>query len=206
MRLPDTLARLRTRLDPIEPDSPSEQGATRQSAVLVVLFPRADALHFVLTKRPSTLSRHPGQISLPGGVREESDPSLWATAIREAGEEIGLRPGRLVPLGRLDAYHLRVSQYLIHPFVAWNPVAPRFHVQEREVEELIEVPFEWLFDRDAVREETWELRGDEWLVTFYRFGERNVWGATAHILADLAERLQGGDRVTDRRPGSVRKP
>jgi 8-oxo-dGTP pyrophosphatase MutT (NUDIX family) len=203
--LPPRIAALRSRLIPIADDTPWEPEGPRQSAVLVLLFPRDGDVRFVLTRRTAHLSRHAGQISLPGGVHDAADGSLWETAVREAREEIGLRPGRLLPLGRLEPHHLRVSRYLIHPFVAWSPIAPRFTTHEHEVEQIIEVRFDALFDPGAVHEEIWELRGEPWLVTFYRFDEHVVWGATARILANLAACLQDG-RTTGHVPGSVRRP
>lgn len=203
MKLPAVLAELPDALLPLDTDLiPADKGG-RQSAVLVLLYPRGGVVHFVLTKRPDTMARHPGQISLPGGVREVGDSSLWETSVRETVEEIGLRPGRLIALGRLEPYHLRVSDYVIHPFVGWNPICPSFRIHRTEVDELIEVPINWLLDPAAVLEETWELRGRQWLVTFYRFGERDVWGATAHILAGLAQRLQRSLDYDTRLPGSV---
>jgi 8-oxo-dGTP pyrophosphatase MutT (NUDIX family) len=203
LKLPAVLADLPGALLPLDEEPiPPESGA-RQSAVMVLLYPRGGVVNFVLTKRPETMPRHPGQISLPGGVREARDTSLWETSVRETVEEIGLRPGRLIALGRLEAYHLRVSDYVIHPFVGWNPIRPSFRIHRTEVDELIEVPIDWLLDPAAVLEETWELRGRQWLVTFYRFGERDVWGATAHILASLAQRLQHSLDYDARHPGSV---
>ena len=197
------LADLPGALLPLDTEPVPWESEARQSAVMVLLYPRRGVVHFVLTKRPDSMTRHPGQISLPGGVREPGDTSLWGTALRETVEEIGLRPGRLIALGRLEPYHLRVSEYVIHPFVGWNPICPSFRVQRSEVDELIEVPIDRLLDPAAVLEETWQLRGRQWLVTFYRFGERDVWGATAHILAGLAQRLQHGLDYDKRSPGSV---
>jgi 8-oxo-dGTP pyrophosphatase MutT (NUDIX family) len=203
--LPPRINHLRSHLIPLGHEVPGDPAGPRQSWVLILLYPREGDVRFVLTRRTATLSRHAGQISLPGGVHDVEDGSLWATAVREAGEEIGLRPGRLVPLGRLEEHHLRVSRYLIHPFVAWNPVAPRFAIHEREVDQIIEVRFDALFDQNNVCEETWELRGEPWLVTFYKFEDQIVWGATARILSNLASCLQPNTGNADP-PGSVRRP
>jgi 8-oxo-dGTP pyrophosphatase MutT (NUDIX family) len=197
------IASLRHRLLPLDASFPADEPPPRQSAVLILLFPLADDVRFVLTRRPHTLARHPGQISLPGGVREKNDATLWDTAVREAHEEIGLRPGRVQPLGRLRPYHLTVSNYLIHPFVAWNPIRPRFRVDRSEVDELIELSISQLIDPASVHEEPWELREQQWRVTFYRFGERTVWGATARILSDLAQTIHGDRPFGATPPGSV---
>jgi 8-oxo-dGTP pyrophosphatase MutT (NUDIX family) len=178
--------------------------APRHAAVLLLLFSRGERVSFLLTGRPHTLSRHPGQISLPGGAAEPGDITLWQTALRESQEEIGLKTGRLRPLGRLETVEVTVSNYLITPFVAWNPVPPRLHPDPREVAEVIEVPLDALLDPTAVSEEVWELRGMLRSVIVYRFGETLVWGATARILAHLAVRLRPEEPPMPLMPGSVR--
>ncbi|NIA24645.1 MAG: NUDIX domain-containing protein [Gammaproteobacteria bacterium] len=40
-------------------------------------------------------------LEIPAGKRDEADEPLEVTAIRECEEEIGYRPGRLIPLGSL---------------------------------------------------------------------------------------------------------
>ena len=115
-----------------------------------------------------------------------------------------MKTGRLRALGRLESIPVLVSNYLITPFVAWNPVVPSLKPDGREVASVIEVPLEAILDPSIICEETWELRGGYWRVTFYRFGAHCVWGATARVLGDLAGRLTGQERSTLLKPGSVR--
>jgi 8-oxo-dGTP pyrophosphatase MutT (NUDIX family) len=206
VRLPDPLDRLPSALLPLEPEpavNPAALDRLRPSAVLVLFYPAAGDIAFVLTARPETLSRHPGQISLPGGLVEPQDRSLWDTAVREAREELGVRPGRIVPLGRLADVTLRVSEHVITPFVGWNPVRPRFEPDGREVAEVLEVPLRLLLDTSSIETETWDFRARTWRVTFYRFGDRVVWGATAVILHDLQSRLDPSASRLPMAPGSV---
>lgn len=176
----------------------------RYAAVLVLLFPRQGEIRFLLTARPEGMLRHPGQVSLPGGAAEPHDASLWQTALRETQEELGVRTGRLRPLGRLEPVPVLASHYLIVPYVAWNPSPPILSPDPREVAEVVEVPLDHLLDPGLVEEETWDLRGRAWRVTFYRFGNKAVWGATARILSDLAARLAGPGGSREVVPGAVR--
>jgi len=206
MTIPRELLSLQRRLLPIEhEDVTDREGGTapRRAAVLILLHPGQSEPHFVLTLRPHTLTRHPGQIALPGGVAESHDLSPWHTAVRESEEEIGLRSDRLQPLGRLPPFHVQVSNYLVAPFVAWNPVTPSLHPDPREVAGMFHVPLSILTDPGAVEAETWNLRGQLYQVTFYRFGEHRIWGATARILNDLAERLDPLRPRPSQPPGSV---
>lgn len=64
---------------------------TRRAAVLILLFPdRHGELKVVLTMRSAHLNTYAGQAALPGGKSDTLEESPWATARREAYEEIGL--------------------------------------------------------------------------------------------------------------------
>jgi 8-oxo-dGTP pyrophosphatase MutT (NUDIX family) len=206
-KLPEILRTLPERLHPgpapVTSPVTHRRSGPHPAGVLVLLFPRDSDVRFLLTTRPDTLARHAGQISLPGGRWEAADPSLWDTARRETREELGIRTGRLVPLGSLDPVPVAVSNYLIWPFVAWNPVAPRIIPDPREVAAVVEVSLTSLVDPGSVQDEEWELRGARWRVTLYRFGDVAVWGATARVLGDLAARLGVRRDADTRQPGNV---
>jgi 8-oxo-dGTP pyrophosphatase MutT (NUDIX family) len=196
---------LRERLIPL--DRPLDIGDTvgtewRRAAVLILLFPHLTEVSFLLTERPTSMRQHAGQISLPGGAEEPGDPSLWHTATREAHEELGLRTGRVRPLGRLEVVNVSASRYMIVPFVAWNPILPRIRAEPGEVSRVIEVRLSQLLDPALVATERWKLRGQYWHVTFYRFGDHVVWGATAGILSRLAVHIDP-NYVVPTYPGSV---
>lgn len=205
VNLPASLTPLLSTLFPVCTPAQKSNWRGHHSAVLVILFTRASSgPGLLLTVRPDTLTHHPGQVSLPGGKAEPHDDSLWQTALRETREELGMRTGRLAPLGRLDDVPVTVSNYLITPFVAWSPAPPRLIPDPHEVAAVIEVPLASLIDPTNVHEEAWELRGAHWLVTFYRVQDVIVWGATARILSDLVDRLRGGTGGGPFAPGSVR--
>src|SRR4029077_15738453 len=73
----------------------------RQAAVLVPLYVEAGELWTVLTKRTDTLPSHRGQIAFPGGRRETGEDA-WGAALREASEEVGIEPAKVLRLGVLD--------------------------------------------------------------------------------------------------------
>src|SRR5437667_5720121 len=89
----------------------------KPSSVLVPLFLKDGEYHMLFTRRTDHLRNHPGQISFPGGRRDETDASLLETALREAEEELGLMRGDVKVLGELDDM-FTATQYRITPFVA----------------------------------------------------------------------------------------
>lgn len=189
--LPPEIAGIAARLLPISDDgcAAAAQPAYRQAAVLIILFDTTDGISFLLTERPTTLSRHPGQISLPGGASEAGDRGVWDTALRETEEELGLGRTAVRLLGRLPDVHVRISGYTMTPFVGWVSSLPPLHIDPSEVAAIITVPLASLLDPTCIRTEWWDVRGVRRPVTYYLFAESRVWGATARVLSYLAVRL-----------------
>ncbi len=167
----------------------AEAQMARPSAVLVPLFAGTDgAPHLLFTERSRALARHSGEISFPGGKRDPGDPSLLATALREAHEEIGLAPERAAILGILPPVFTVVSNYVITPYVAQiqgslADIAPA--VNPLEVASVIDAPLAELAAPDIMHTEQWERRGQRVTVHFYQFGPHRIWGATGYILTQF---------------------
>jgi len=168
---------------------PEMAGRPRQGGVLVILYLLNGRTHLVLTRRRDNLNSHAGQISFPGGRREEGE-SLKTTAVREAQEELSVNPSALNHLGRLACLYIPPSDYEVHPFVAWHDGRPEFVPQVDEVAEILEVPLAHLVDPATYREEMWEIRGFQVEVPYFLVDGHKVWGATAMMLSEFLERLR----------------
>lgn len=199
MRNPaETLARLKRVLDwqpgtrssdfDLTPaDLPSVR-PLRQAAVLIPLVAHAGAYQMILTRRSLHLPSHAGQVAFPGGKVDPGDPTPLHTALREAQEEIGLHPTDVQVLGQMPA-HQTVSEFNVIPYVGlvqdrFVPVA-----EPREVDEVFEVPFDFLMGLD-----NYQVHGRVWdgrLRRYYAlpYGPHYIWGATARILRGLAESM-----------------
>jgi len=162
----------------------------RQAGVLVLLYPQDGQLRLPLTRRPDNVGFHKGQVSLPGGSRENGE-SLLQTALRETQEEIGVEANAVEALGKLTSLYVPPSNFCVQPFVGYVARRPDFRLEAIEVVELIEAPLAALLDPSTTREEDWEIRGGIWRIPFYQFGPHKVWGATAMILAEFAAILEG---------------
>lgn len=166
----------------------------RIACTLVLLYPKNEAWYLILIQRTSNNpnDRHGGQISLPGGQQEESDPSLAATAIREAQEEVGVDPSKVTLLGELTDLYIPVSNFRVHPFVAYTNERPSFELQESEVHAIIEVPLSLLED-ERTKQMT-NIKISEKLtikeVPYYNVEGHVVWGATAMMLSEFLEAIR----------------
>ncbi len=162
----------------------------QDSGVLILLYPRAARLTFVLTRRTEMVNSHKGQISLPGGARE-GDESLVQTALRETREELGVPPNGTEVIGGLSTVYTSHSNYCIHPFVAHRPTTPIFRPDPVEVAEVLEVPLALLLDPSIRRVEYWTAPHFESprRVPFFDIYGQAVWGATAMILSELVSLL-----------------
>jgi 8-oxo-dGTP pyrophosphatase MutT (NUDIX family) len=157
----------------------------REGAVLILLYPLEGQWTLPLTRRTEHVATHKGQISLPGGAKEEYDASPWHTALREATEEIGVASAEVRCLGALSPLYIPPSNFHIHPYVGTAPVRPTFVLDAVEVAELIEMPLATLLDPAAHAEEIRTLRGRVVQVPFYRYQHHVIWGATAMVLSEL---------------------
>jgi 8-oxo-dGTP pyrophosphatase MutT (NUDIX family) len=153
--------------------------------VLVLFYPHMGDIHLPLILRSTYRGVHSGQVALPGGGREPEDHDLIATALREAREEIGIEPTEVDVLGPLTPLFVYASNYLVLPIVAWADHRPEFQADPYEVAALLETPLRRLLDPDALRRESWDLRGQAVQVPFFEVKAQKVWGATAMILGEL---------------------
>lgn len=168
----------------------------RNAGVLILLFEASDKWQIVLMKRPEYPGVHSNQVGLPGGIHENSDPDLAATALREAMEELGIDNGRIRLLGKLSKLEIPVSGIEVTPFVDYYPEKPEFIPDPEEVAYLIEVPLANLLNDESVEEEIRTIRCKIVKVPYFQIGEEKVWGATAMILSeflDVVRNLGGMD-------------
>ena len=171
--------------------------APRPAAVLIPIVDHPDELTMLLTTRATQLRNHAGQISFPGGSLEPGELPL-AAALREAQEEIGLASSLVDPIGYLPD-HILLTGFRVTPVVAL--VRPGFEIQAdaTEVHDVFEVPLTRVLTasnyqrtlrrigRDRIRTLEREIEIETHAV---EFEGRNIWGATAGILLNLAQRCE----------------
>ena len=156
----------------------------RQAAALLLLYPHESGPAVALTVRASGLTRHPGQISLPGGATDPGE-TLAEAALREATEETGIDPDRVRILGELTPVHVIVSGFTLHPVVGVTDRRPNFTPAPDEVEEILEVSLEHLRDASRIRQGTRIREGVAVEYPYFDLLGHQVWGATAMVLGEF---------------------
>ena len=188
--LPGNEAHLTTRIKTkSEVTFPNTEETARPAAVLILLFPFEDEIQFFLTKRTEDVEHHKGQISLPGGIRENNE-SLNETALRETKEEVGIDSTKIIISGSLTPFFIPVTGYIVHPFIGWCKEKPSTKIHDVEVNQLFSVSITELMDEKILQTEQWNIRGYDAIVPYYNFGKCKVWGATAAILSEFKSILE----------------
>jgi 8-oxo-dGTP pyrophosphatase MutT (NUDIX family) len=206
----EAIARIRAALA-ARPPRPLAVPGFRPAAVLVPVLARPGGPTLLFTRRTETVPHHKGEISFPGGGREPGEDAA-AAALREAEEEVGLRPSAVEVVGLLDDLP-SIARYVVTPVVAAVREPPSaFEAAAFEVLEPFEIPLARLVDPAVRSASLWDParlpaeaavavaasrlafedvdpETGHWRVwSFHADESRVVWGLTARILADLVDR------------------
>ena len=143
----------------------------------------------ILTLRPETMRKHPGQISFPGGRIDPDDSGPIAAALREAEEEIGLPADVVEVIGIADRYRT-ITGFDVTPVVGIVPAGLDLVPHPGEVAALFEAPLNYLLDpaHQKVRSAEWRGRTRHYYEIDYE--GRQIWGATAAMIVNLSRRLE----------------
>ncbi len=180
---------IKTKISSHKPIYLPDDGCTR-GAVVIPIFKKENHIYVLFTKRTEDLPTHKGQISFPGGKKEDTDESLLATALRETNEEIGLSSSSLEVWGELDQFRTHTSNFLLSVFLCFIPYPFELTLSKKEVEEILEVPLEELLDEKKWVQKEFKTEKTIHNVWFFDFHNKIIWGATAEIVQHFLSLLQ----------------
>lgn len=179
---------------PIQRPMPQEARqweSTRYSAVLILLYPHNNRIQTALMRRPDYGGVHSGQISFPGGGKEESDVDMRETALREAFEEMNILKEEVKVLGQLSELYIPPSKSLVTPVVGFASNRPEFIPDIKEVAEIIEADFfdilsDKYFGNTEIVTSSYLLKE----VPVIKYNNHVIWGATAMIINEIKHILR----------------
>jgi 8-oxo-dGTP pyrophosphatase MutT (NUDIX family) len=164
------------------------EGMLAPAAVLVAVVDRPEPT-VILTERPKTMRKHPGQISFPGGRIEPEDDGPVAAALREAQEEIGLPPAAVDVIGTADLYRT-ITGFEVTPVIGVVPPDLPLTPSPGEVADMFEAPLHHLLDPARQETRTVEFQGRQRCYYEIDWQGRRIWGATAAMIVNLTRRLE----------------
>jgi 8-oxo-dGTP pyrophosphatase MutT (NUDIX family) len=161
------------------------------AAVNILLYLKNNEWYFPLMVRSTNdRDRHSGQISLPGGKKEEYDINFEETAKRETSEEMGIDIYYNRIIREMSPIYIPPSNFYVKAFVSYTKKNPQFILQETEAVELIEFPVATLLNLSEHPEMMVlpSSRGVE--VPVINFNNYSIWGATSMILSEFSHLLK----------------
>ena len=176
---------------------PPSDGSGRHSAVLILFGSESgagDDADVLLLQRAASMRSHAGQVAFPGGATDPEDISSIATALREAHEEVGVRPDTVEVVAELPAIYLPPSGFVVTPVLGhWREPHEVGVVDPVEVAGVARVSIAELVNpanRFMVRHPS------GFVAPGFEAGGLFIWGFTAGLL-DRLLRLAGWEQPWD---------
>ncbi len=157
------------------------------AAVLIPLAWWKDEWHLVFTRRTEVVEHHKGQVSFPGGGCDVDETTPEQTALREAGEEIGLKSGDVRLLGRLNEI-LTITRYRVTPVVGVMTWPYAVRLEPAEVERVFTIPLPWLSRRENWEQQPFTPGGAPrsfQVISYHPYDGEILWGASARMTHNL---------------------
>lgn len=168
-----------------------EEHASYKPAAVLVAITERERPGMLLLHRPSTMRAHPGQIALPGGRLDPGETPVEA-ALREAHEELGLRPEDVRVVGASDRYRTG-SGYEITPVIGVIPPDLEIRPNPAEVAQWFEAPVDFVLNpaNHMTRSMHWKGQDVQFVEIVWPDGRQDhrIWGVTGAILHNLSRRL-----------------
>ena len=159
----------------------------RQAAVLLALTDEASP-RLLMIRRSLHLSSHPGEIAFPGGKRDADDADDFATALREAREEVALLSEYVSYAGVLIP-QLSLTDLFVTPIVGVIPPDLPLRAHPGEVTEILYVPLVFFADARNLRADRVRWNGEERVSARFQFERYTIWGLSGRFIVQLVNCL-----------------
>ncbi|MFS1525269.1 NUDIX hydrolase [Microbulbifer sp. 2304DJ12-6] len=189
-------ASISQKLTTLEAGVPRGSALHGHAAVLIALTDEPDPC-VILTKRSANLSTHSGEVSLPGGRWDATDPSLQYTALREAEEEIALPMHAVRMLGPLWPRTTR-WKVSVTPWVA--VIAPDIELTPNpgELDAVFRVPLSFFLADPRIRTDHIIMDDCTIHLPAYQYDGYEIWGFTAGLLSEFMVKILGASAEHDK--------
>lgn len=158
----------------------------RADAAVLLAITREAQPKILLTRRASHMRHHAGEVSFPGGRREEGDTSNIVVALREAHEETGLNPFHVELLGELPSQRAKSGMW-VKPIVGLIPPDTLLIPQPDEIERIFYVELMHILKAQPLPYPV-QLNQQQYYMPSFQLDNEIIWGLTARILVSLFKR------------------
>lgn len=162
-------------------------GAPRQAAILLALTDEEDP-RLLMIRRGLNLSTHPGEIAFPGGKRDAEDADIFATALREAWEEVAL-PSESVRYAGMLMSQISLANLFVTPIVGVIPSDVSLRADPGEVSEILYVPLSFFTEPKHLRADRVMRDGDERISARFQYEHYTIWGLSGRFIVQLVNCL-----------------
>ncbi|MCQ4622607.1 CoA pyrophosphatase [Corynebacterium sp. CCUG 70398] len=139
-----------------------------------------DDAEILITHRTPSLRNHSGQMAFPGGKVDRQDSGPIDAALREAREETGLQPERVVPLAVLETIAVGPSGNPVNPVLAYaQEPGEVWSASPNENDDVFFVPLSNLINPDN----RFRVARLGWSGPAFELHGYVVWGFTASLLS-----------------------
>lgn len=165
---------------------------SRKAGVMALFYPDANGLtHLVLILRKTYHGVHSAQIGFPGGKLEPEDSSIEYAALRETYEEVGVPMEAIKVVKAMTEVYIPPSNFTVYPFIGITETTPIFTKQDDEVEAIIEIQLQQLFNiENQTSQRVMTSLDIEVEVPAFQLNGHLVWGATAMMLSEIKDLLK----------------
>jgi 8-oxo-dGTP pyrophosphatase MutT (NUDIX family) len=163
----------------------------KQSAVFALLFKEQEQISLLLTQRHQYEGKHSGQISFPGGKKEDVDENLLVTAYRETYEELGIHESSIELITSLSPLYIPVSNFFVQPYLGFMKELPHFMINHREVKSIVKFPLFQINNQSIIKTIKIEASSGVFLtVPAFEIDGHIIWGATAMMLKEIGDLIK----------------
>lgn len=188
-----------------------------ESAVMICIFTSAeDGKDYIILEKRAESIRQAGEISFPGGKKDETDETFMDTAIRETVEELGVKPENIADTQYFGTFFF-IMGVVIDTYICRLKVEKISDIlySKDEVEKLLVLPIEYLMKNEPVIEEIqvynkalfdakkykftqrylsdWHFPNRK--IYIYKYEDESIWGMTSEILFDFIKTLKEKGKV-----------
>lgn len=156
----------------------------------------------LITHRNPTMRNHSGQMAFPGGRVEREDGGPIDAALREAREETGLKPDRVVPLAVLESIAVGPSGNPVNPVLAYSSEPGEvWSASPEENDDVFFAPVSHFIDPDN----RFRVARMGWSGPAFHLNGYVVWGFTASLISVMIREGGWEEPWEDKDPVDLRE-